>query len=152
MILLSHNFWLHSKAKVLFTSFDLYFKSFSFVDMLVDLFWGFCGLAIHFCDNIAWSQTTPERKKAYSWTSPQKPLWGQNKVAIVGRFTQDSMNGLSTKKSGIVERWPLVEVWLYLPKGVVRNSPFNLWSGGRSSLSLSDKKLWNHLYVSILYS
>ena len=87
MILLSHNFWLHSKVKILFTSFDLYFKSFSFVDMLVDLFWGFCGLTIHLCDNIAWSQTTPERKKAYSWTSPQKPLWGQNKVAVVERWT-----------------------------------------------------------------
>ena len=104
MILLSHNFWLHSKVKILFTSFDLYFKSFSFVDMLVDLFWGFCGLAIHFCDNITWSQTTSERKKAYSWTSPQKPPWRQYKVAIVERFTQDSMNGLSTKK-----KWSLLK-------------------------------------------
>ena len=153
MILLSHNFWLHSKAKILFTSFDLYFKSFSFVDMLVDLFWGFCGLAIHFCDNIAWLQTTPERKKAYSWTSPQKPPWGQKKVAIVERFTQDlKWMDCPSKKSGhcrkvaVVVKWALVEVWLYLPKGVVRNS---LSSGGPSSLFLSDKKLWNHLYVSI---
>ena len=38
MIPLSHNFWLHSKVKILFASFDLCFKRFSFVDMVVDLF------------------------------------------------------------------------------------------------------------------
>ena len=34
----------------------------------------------------------------YSWTSPQP--WGQKKVAVVVRFKQESMCGLSAKKSG----------------------------------------------------
>ena len=38
---------------------------------------------------------------------------GQNKVAIVERFKQELMYGLSAKKAAIVERWPLVEVRLY---------------------------------------
>ena len=132
MILLSHNFWLHSKVKILFTSFDLYFKSFSFVDMLVDLFWGFCGLAIHFCDNITWSQTTPERKKSVQLNLSTKATLGTEQSGHCREvYTRFEMNGLSTKKSGhcrkvaVVEKWPLVEVWLYLPKGVVRNSLFN---------------------------
>ena len=38
----------------------------------------------------------------YSWTSPQRPLWGQKKVAILERFKQESMYGLFTKKVAIV--------------------------------------------------
>ena len=38
---------------------------------------------------------------------------GQKKVAIVERFKQELMYGLSAKKAAIVERWPLVEVRLY---------------------------------------
>lgn len=53
------------------------------------------------------------------------------------------------RKVAVVEKWPLLEVGLYLPKGVVCDSFFNLWSGGPSSLSLLDKKLWDQLYVSI---
>ena len=49
----------------------------------------------------------------YSWNSPQQTLWRQKKVAIVERFKQELMYGLSAKKAAIVERWPLVEVRLY---------------------------------------
>ena len=35
-------------------------------------------------------------------------------MAVVERFKQESMYGLSAKKVAIVERWPLVEVRLYL--------------------------------------
>ena len=134
MILLSHNFWLHSKVKILFTSFDLYFKSFSFVDMLVDLFWGFCGLVIHFCDNITWSQTTSERKKhtveplhrSHLGDRTKWPLWrGLHKIQWINSPPKKSGH---CRKVAIVEKWPLVEVWLYLLKGVVRNSLFNLFS------------------------
>ena len=38
---------------------------------------------------------------------------GQKKVAVVERFKQESIYGLSAKKVAIVERWPLVEVRLY---------------------------------------
>ena len=38
---------------------------------------------------------------------------GQKKLAIVERFKQESMYGLSAEKVAVVERWPLVEVWLY---------------------------------------
>ena len=38
---------------------------------------------------------------------------GQKKVAVVERFKQESVYGLSAKKVAIVERWPLVEVRLY---------------------------------------
>ena len=56
----------------------------------------------------------------YSWTSPKRPPWRHKKVAGVERFKQESMYGLSAKKSGhcrevtVVERWPLLEVRLYL--------------------------------------
>ena len=55
----------------------------------------------------------------YSGTSLQRPPWRQKKVAIVERFKQESMYGLSAKtndcctEEAIVERWPLVEVRLY---------------------------------------
>ena len=35
---------------------------------------------------------------------------GQKKVAVVERYKQESMYGLSAKKVAVVERWPLVEV------------------------------------------
>ena len=38
---------------------------------------------------------------------------GQKKVAVVERFKQESMYGLSAKIVAVVERWPLVEVRLY---------------------------------------
>ena len=41
-------------------------------------------------------------------------LGDRQKVKVVERFKQESVYGLSTKKSGCVERWPLVEVGLYL--------------------------------------
>ena len=40
-----------------------------------------------------------------------------NEVAVVERFKQRSMNGLFVrrdKKVTVLERWPLVEVWLYI--------------------------------------
>ena len=57
---------------------------------------------------------------SYSWTSPQQPPWGQNKVAIlevvlVERFKKSQfMYYLITraKKVAIMKRWPLVEVRL----------------------------------------
>ena len=53
----------------------------------------------------------------YSWTSLQRPPWGQKKVAIVERLKQESMYGLSAQKNGRnVERWSLVEVRLYHKK------------------------------------
>ena len=36
--------------------------------------------------------------KLQSLTSPQLPPWGQKKVAVVERFKQESVFGLSTKK------------------------------------------------------
>ena len=33
-------------------------------------------------------------------------------VAVVERFKQESMHGLSAKKVAIVERWLVEEVWL----------------------------------------
>ena len=43
----------------------------------------------------------------HSQTSPQRPLRGQKKMAVVERFKQESMYDLSAK-----ERWPLLEVRL----------------------------------------
>ena len=48
----------------------------------------------------------------HSQTSPQRPLRGQKKMAVVERFKQESMYGLFAKKVAVVERWPLVEVRL----------------------------------------
>ena len=45
----------------------------------------------------------PLRRKHYSLTSPQWPPWGQKKVAIVERFKQEPMYGLSANKSGVGE-------------------------------------------------
>ena len=42
----------------------------------------------------------------------QHPLWGWTKVAVVERFKQESMYGLSAKKMTVVERWPFVEIRL----------------------------------------
>ena len=59
--------------------------------------------------------------------------WGQKEVAIVERLKQEWMYGLSTKKNGrcrvgaVVERWPLVKVWLYLlllTKQYINGIPF----------------------------
>ena len=47
------------------------------------------------------------REDNYSWTFPQRPPWGQRKVAVVERFKQESVCGLSAKKVAVVERWPL---------------------------------------------
>ena len=50
----------------------------------------------------------------YSWTSLQRPPWGQKKVTVVERFEKRSMYGVSAKESGHcgdVAR--LVEVRLY---------------------------------------
>ena len=61
-------------------------------------------------------------KVNYSWTSLQRPPWGQKKVAIVERFKQESMYGLSAQKSGRYEKpgkrwslweWSFVEVRLH---------------------------------------
>lgn len=60
---LSHNFRLHSELKIQFTSLHLYFESISFVHMLVNLFRWFCVLAIYFCDDVTWSQTSSESKQ-----------------------------------------------------------------------------------------
>ena len=49
----------------------------------------------------------------YSWTSPQQSLWGQKKVVVTERWMlyreregskQESMYGLSAKKSGCLQR------------------------------------------------
>ena len=44
-------------------------------------------------------------------------------VVVVERFKQELMYGLSagTKKVAVVERWPLVEVRLYLSRIVCRH-------------------------------
>ena len=47
------------------------------------------------------------REDNYSWTFSQRPPWGQRKVAVVERFKQESVCGLSAKKVAVVERWPL---------------------------------------------
>ena len=47
------------------------------------------------------------REDNYSWTFPQRPPWGQKKVAVIERFKQESVCGLSAKKVAVVERWPL---------------------------------------------
>ena len=47
------------------------------------------------------------REDNYSWTFPQRPPWGQEKVAVVDRFKKESVCGLSAKKVAVVERWPL---------------------------------------------
>ena len=47
----------------------------------------------------------------YSWTSPQRPPWGQKKVAVVERFKQASMYG----------RCGEVEVRLYISQVTCRN-------------------------------
>ena len=39
----------------------------------------------------------------YSWNSPQRTLWRQKKVAVVERFKQESMYGLSAWKNGRCE-------------------------------------------------
>ena len=61
-------------------------------------------------------------KVNYSWTSLQRPPRGQKKVAIVERFKQESMYGLSAKKSGRYKKpgkrwslwkWSFVEVRLH---------------------------------------
>ena len=36
-----------------------------------------------------------------------------SEVAIVERFKQESMYGVSAQKGAVVERWPLVDVRLY---------------------------------------
>ena len=46
----------------------------------------------------------PMKERKYSWTSPQRPPWGQMKVAFVERFKQESMYGLSAKIVALVER------------------------------------------------
>ena len=45
------------------------------------------------------------------YANRKKRPWGQKKVAIVERFKEPSMYGLSAKLA-FVERWPLVEVFL----------------------------------------
>ena len=40
----------------------------------------------------------------YSWTSPQRPPWGQEKVAVVESYKQEPMYVLSAKKMAVVER------------------------------------------------
>ena len=46
----------------------------------------------------------PMKERNYSWTSPQRPPWGQMKVAFVERFKQESMYGLSAKIVALIER------------------------------------------------
>ena len=46
-------------------------------------------------------------------SSPQRPPWGQTKVAVVERFKQESKYGLSTgaKKGGCYNEVAVVESW-----------------------------------------
>ena len=48
------------------------------------------------------------------WYSVQRPPWGQKKVSVVERLKEKWMYGLFAKKMASVERWPLLEVWLYI--------------------------------------
>lgn len=76
--------------------------------------------------------------------------WGRTvvAVAVVERFRQGSMYGLSasrTKKVAIIESWPLVQVWLYL------FVPKVLWSlnvsGTQPLLNDAEHKCcWMYLY------
>ena len=50
----------------------------------------------------------------YSCTSVQRPPWGQKKVAIVERLKEEWIHGLLAKIMTGVERWPLLEVRLYI--------------------------------------
>ena len=65
-----------------------------------------------------WSPYTVQYHKKYSWTSLPWPSWGQNKEAIVERLKQESMYGLSAKKTGrcgevaVIGGSPVVErIW-----------------------------------------
>ena len=74
---------------------------------------------------VSWKETMITKvyyKVNYSWTSLQRPPWGQKKVAIVERFKQESMYGLSAQKSGRYEKpgkrwslwkWSFMEVRLH---------------------------------------
>ena len=79
----------------------------------------------------------------YSWTSPQP--WGQKKVAVVVRFKQESMCGLSAKKSGYC--W---EVGVAVSGGVTvkiyfnqmrANKEFELWSWFEASTVAQEGRL-----------
>ena len=73
------------------------------------------------------------------------PLWrGLHKIQWNLMDSPPQKSG-HCRKVAVVEKWPLLEVGLYLPKGVVCDSFFNLWSG-------LDKKLWDQLYVSTFES
>ena len=65
------------------------------------------------------TQNIPKTKESkiwtitYSWNSTQQLPLGLKKVAVVERFKQESMYGLLAKKVAVVDRWPLLGVWLY---------------------------------------
>ena len=60
-----------------------------------------------------------------SRTSPLQPPQGEKKVAVVERFKQESMYGLSAKKLPVVERQLLVEVIINIFFSSVQQFPFN---------------------------
>ena len=67
--------------------------------------------------SLAWGNKTKE--VYYSWSSPTRPPWRHKKVAVEETFKQESVYGLFAKKGGrcramaVVERWTLLEVWLF---------------------------------------
>ena len=50
------------------------------------------------------NQHSVSYKNLYSWTPPQRPLWGQKKVAVVEKFKQESIYGLSAEKNWLLWR------------------------------------------------
>ena len=59
----------------------------------------------------------------YSWTSPQRPSWGQRKLAVVesSGLNKSQCMDCPSKKAAVVERWSLVEVRLY-------NTRIEIWT------------------------
>ena len=46
------------------------------------------------------NQHSESYKNLYSWIPPQRPPWGQKKVAVENKFKQQSIYGLSAEKIG----------------------------------------------------